>query len=83
MITIKVTQDDIDKGTDRCGYGCPIALAAQRALTNRHIHVGRAITTVFGYTDKRVPNPQEAQDFITLFDRGYSVEPFEFELDIS
>lgn len=82
MITITVTQDDIEKGeATNCHY-CPIAIAAKRAF--KAYSVSCAVRLLI-YTDetsyKKYKLPDEALNFIGDFDNGKGVEPFEFEID--
>lgn len=80
-IRVQVTQEDIDNANawvakrEESGVTlhCPVALAAQRAMDNRHIRAG--LTTC---ADRTLPT--SARAFIALWDAGNPVEPFEFEL---
>lgn len=88
-IRIKVTQDHIDRGQRGNSCDCPIALAlegAQKDLSS----FGHLTKASVGMSSVRLFFPQstsdfliplEASRFVRRFDRGESVEPFEFELE--
>lgn len=82
---VQVTQEDIDKGVDCDSGRCPIA----RALLRQVPGVVSVCVTVDGVdyakADGRfaaVELPREAVRFITLFDDGRLVSPFEFDLNL-
>lgn len=77
---IQVTQDDIDSGTPHEPEGCPIALAIQRVLGQDEVQVTDVGFVTIGLGDFELP--ASAVSFISYFDAGYDVEPFEFELDV-
>jgi hypothetical protein len=79
-MTIQVTQEDIEGGVPRDGCLCPIARSIKRALKTGLVEVDTDRVQL--YADARVPLPDKAQVFISLFDDDRPVEPFEFELPI-
>lgn len=82
---IQVTQDHIDNGTVKDACLCPIALAIRDATGAAHFDV---IVSTHGWShyngNKLLGNyelPVDATNFITKFDLGEPVSPFEFELE--
>ena len=75
---IKVEQEDINNGVRHSNNSCPIALAINRTLgvscrvTMEYISIGTLWANLSG----------KARQFIHGFDRGFPVEPFEFEIEI-
>lgn len=75
-IKIKVTQEHINNGIKCSGVRCPIALALNFA---GDIFVDECyIDDIDG--NRRFNTPPEASAFVSKFDAGFAVEPFEFEL---
>lgn len=81
MITVEVTQADIDAGIKESCVDCPIARAISRA-----VRVDARVGTY--WVSWRIGNflteltlPVAAVGWIMAFDRGYPVEPFTFELE--
>ena len=76
---VKVNNDHIQYGVKRNCEKCPIALALQDEFPYHAIEVGDdGVTIGADYYDL----PEIAQDFISDFDDGMSVQPFEFMLDM-
>lgn len=75
---IKVTQEDIDKGTKRSCTLCPVALAVKRQFLKSTILVCEG--TIDISKELIYDTPYEVAQFICNFDAGNLVEPFEFEL---
>ena len=79
---IQVTAEDIVVGRQRMGHAwdasqnCPIALAVKRATNAPKVRV--STQWIYGWGDA-VNLPPHAMAFISRFDRGEAVEPFEFE----
>jgi hypothetical protein len=73
MITIQVTQDDIDNGVRLSGKLCPIALACLRTIGMNYAEV----FDLWGWCNDI---PTEVQDFVLAFDRDLPVQPFSFTL---
>jgi hypothetical protein len=77
---IKVTRDHIMRGVRVSVSGCPIGLAIQETtgftyeVSHCHAHRSGDITVV------RLP--PSAKRFISDFDGGWEVSPFEFELPV-
>lgn len=78
-VRVKVTDKHIIEGLRFSGDSCPIACAIKEQLNKREVDVGCGYTRV---GRKRFLLPTEACQFITRFDNGLNVEPFEFELEI-
>lgn len=82
---IEVTQEDIIKGIRHAGDACPIALATKRTLGIGKVDVARDSICVQVETphdqSEDIHLPQEASDFIEMFDLGEPVYPFSFEID--
>lgn len=75
MITVEVTQEDIDKGECVDPWTCAIALALNRATGDSSASVGPDDATIDG-VDWLLP--EVARDFISKFDHREHVEPFTF-----
>lgn len=87
-IEVEVTDDDIRDGVkDMCRY-CPIALAIRRKHFDARVEVypstarfwpsgNRSGDSMFGDL------PDEAMSFIEQFDKGKSVSPFTFKLNLT
>lgn len=74
---IQVTQQDIDAAQGM--PGCPIWQAMMRLLPVHTVRVQSDSILTSGC--KPIILPQIAKDFITQYDTGTSVKPFEFEID--
>lgn len=82
MVTINVTQADIDGGyQDNC-TACPIAIAIQRATRRYDIHVERRALLTNGKLLCELP--RKAQVFIERFDADgpEAVKPFCFKVSL-
>lgn len=83
---ITVTQEDINNGKRADYQFCPIALALNRAFHTKSAEVNpsRAYVTRKKLWLFESPAlyflPPEASNFVTTFDQGKPVAPFEFEL---
>jgi hypothetical protein len=85
MTTITVTQEDIDNGTPGNSCACPVALAVLRAfnVSEGYVDVGQLYITfrpVYLSHHEYYATSSAVANFITMFDTGAPVEPFEFEL---
>lgn len=81
---VQVTHEDIDNGLKASRTCCPVALALARAFPQHRVNVGSMAATIVGtVVDTWIKLPLEAADFIKAFDRGTSVYPFAFDLDLS
>jgi hypothetical protein len=80
MVTVDVTQEDIDGGTLGSACGCPLALAGTRA-TGERLSVG--IVSI-GHRNFRwrVDLPDVALEFRRAFDAGLPVRPIAFPLRV-
>jgi hypothetical protein len=81
---IKVEQKHIQRGIRFSPYCCPLAQAISGSFSwwkrlFKSVYVFEHSTLI---DSKCVKLPAEAQAFRERFDRGCSVEPFEFELAI-
>lgn len=77
---ISVTAEDIEKGARECEFSCPIALALRREFPKTEVCVDSIDIRV---GDVSVKTPETAALFISDFDCGDEVEPFEFEIDLN
>lgn len=77
---VKVTQDDIDKGKRKRACFCPVALALNRDAPRGGWSVSD-IMLVDG-DGNLYAAPINVSSFVMDFDRGLSVQPFEFELNL-
>lgn len=87
---INVTQECIDKGK-RCDCElCPIALAAVEAgipsvgvgKSAMNVYSNFSVMNVYGNPSYVVGLPNVAHNFIDAFDRGDTVKPFEFDIEV-
>ena len=82
---VNVTQDNIDNGTKGSHHSCPVAQALHDATGQIWWVTGKTA----GRGDRFVTScrffelPRRVVDFIDTFDKGQSVGPFAFTLDLS
>ena len=84
-ILIEVTQDDIDRGHPRRRDCCPIALAIDRVVDPSSLSITHKSARFMGsatYRDGVYDLPMAAERFQLRQDTGWSVEPFQFRLDV-
>lgn len=82
MTKIIVTEDDIKQGIKNDPFYCPIKLAADKSNLAIPVHeVGENILLLCN--NKAIELPDIAKNFIHDFDCGYSVKPFEFDIELS
>jgi len=75
---INVTPLDLEKGKRNDPYGCPLALALCRAFGVGAVVASYVRLTVGG---KDFFPSLEMKQFMEAYDRGYQLEPMEFELE--
>lgn len=83
MVTIEVTEADIQVGQRKNCFDCPIALAVRRAypeITNPEFNISVGVRHGF-VGNARFWMPTEAAEFIKKFDAGETVEPFSFQVE--
>ena len=83
-VLVKVTQEDIDNGVICSGGLCPIALASAREF-GLNTEVNKVRCRVFRKGRFVVDDydlPRSARRFITRFDKGKIVKPFNFKLKV-
>ncbi len=87
IVTIDVTQEDIDRGRCKDCRTCPIALAILRVirpgialLSSTDFVIGPNGCSPFGQCQLKIP--RDAVCFIGKFDYFQPVQPFSFPLDI-
>lgn len=82
--TINVTQEDIDNGDPVDACGCPIALAANRAM-NRITGTDGAELEVYNGTEcvAWAELPDVASKFVRDFDNYRPVSPLTFQIQIA
>jgi hypothetical protein len=83
-VKIHVTQDDIDKGIQSNCVECPVARALNRAgikglVASGFVSVNDGDTFYNGFYAEL---PRSASRFINRFDKGWSVKPFDFFLNM-
>ena len=77
---IQVTQNDIDNGATKDCECCAVALAIKRHYPKCEVTVSSdAVIITPPY--KQLYLSLAARVFIMAFDKGYSVKPFNFELE--
>lgn len=89
MITINVTQKDINSGIRADCHVCPVAIAVSRVLGLNDVEISAAsIYADFAgsnyYREARIiqPLPLQVRSYIRAFDAGNEIEPFSFNLDM-
>ena len=75
---IDVTVEDIQQGKQGQCKTCPIALATARTL-GMPVHVGLTYIFTDALTGKLA---SEVQDFISCFDKGQTIKPFSFDVEM-
>lgn len=84
---IIVEQSDIDTGIPRSATDCPIAKAVMRVSvgTYEFVRVGFISIRCMDRTNvtRTYTIPLKVSEFIGNFDAGRSVEPFEFDIELS
>jgi hypothetical protein len=81
IVTVEVTQADIDHGEPGEPCVCPVARAIARVVAAEDWAPLVTATSVQFDADC-ADLPREARDFIGRFDSGQSVEPFSFQFDV-
>jgi hypothetical protein len=82
MITIHVTQEDIDKGIRGDCKRCPVARAIERELPSASDINVDGCTVSFWHDGEYCRYAiNEVEDFIELYDNDRIVEPFTFVID--
>ncbi len=85
-VQVRVTQEDIECGTRGSAQCCPVARALQRIVQEPFVrgHGGSYVKEITGvgkvYGDLFFP--VSVATFVTSFDKGAMVVPFEFEVEI-
>lgn len=77
---VVVTQEHIDKGKRCDGVRCPIALALD-PIDGISVDTEEICLHGMGYSGTDPKLPAEAVEFISAFDEGEPVQPFEFDID--
>jgi hypothetical protein len=84
IVTVDVTHKTITDGTRRNGTRCPVALGLRPHINTETLfsvhRTGIFLTDGMEYC--RVDVPEETGKLIDLFDDGWTISPFSFELDI-
>ena len=81
-VFVEVTQKHIDRGVKSSARTCPIALAFQD-LGFKEARVGGQNAYPDGLdSPKTIPLPYYAREFIANFDKGITVTPFGFSVDV-
>lgn len=79
-VKIVVTASDIKRGRRCSAFGCPVALAACRALGLDDDALPLGVSDEINVYNKiRYSIPDKAIEWIKRFDDSLPVEPFEFE----
>ncbi len=79
IVSLSVTQEDIDNGIKSSPTKCPVALALTRAMKKDNCAMGISRIILSGELKN---TPQAILDFVYDFDRGKSVKPFELTFSI-
>src|SRR5690349_21737653 len=82
FMNIRITEEDIKLGRRRDPQDCPVARALRRAGVDHMGVGGMAVMMVLACKNTFVLLPASAQEWITDFDWGGHVGPFEFEFHL-
>lgn len=82
LVRVKITQDHIIKGTRASCSNCPVALALRDATGIKWFVSQSYLGTVGCYNNIEVKLPPRVSVFISSFDLGVHVEPFEFDVQL-
>ena len=80
MLTVRVTQSDIENGHAESETSCPIALAIKRQ-SGIKVWVDSARNIDIGFGKYRALEPEVVQRFIDSFENFQEVCAFEFEVE--
>lgn len=80
---IQVTQDHINTGIPKCPGHCPVSIAIQENIRNKHVRVGYDTVKIENdvFFIHNMPVYCEVAQWINDFDMGLPVEPIEFQID--
>ena len=78
-VTVRVTVSDIKHGCRKNTCRCPVAVATARAMRVPGVVVRSATVSQGG---RRYSLPMKVRRFVSDFDAGIKVAPFEFQLDL-
>lgn len=85
-VKIEVTERDIEEGTKKQCFSCPIARAMSRVFPNVRARVSYTYVSLgcdqWGHAGYIAELPIEAHRFIERFDRTGRGKPFEFEVTL-
>lgn len=81
LLTVQVTEKDIEDGARRNNWFCPVCRALFRITGIKWVVEE---TTCYPITDRNafIPLPPEAIAFISAFDATGIAKPFEFQLEL-
>jgi hypothetical protein len=74
---VRVTAEDIKHGLRQTAWACPVVLALKRAFDVEEATCGLTTATVGRF--RSTPIPLEVGNRIMQYDKGWGMEPFEFE----
>lgn len=80
LITVKVTQEHIDRGIPADCESCPVALALRDASPGPW-SVG-AYNADYMLSERRIRLPLTVTEWIYRFDGGYGGSPITFQLEV-
>lgn len=80
VVTVNVTQRDIERGVPRSSCQCPIARAMRRKI-DTDLRVG---SEIWWFPDQAESEdlPNNVTTWIRTFDAGLPVKPFKFKLEV-
>jgi len=78
---VRITQDDIDNGEQKDVNECPIALALKRR-NYKNVQVANTVLLIENNEEEMTgcSLPENAIEFIKLFDKGKPVKPLTIEI---
>ncbi len=82
---ITVTQQDINFGVQGGRCTCPVAVAIRRILAAPYyvlVYGKISLRRPSSRITKRIDIPDSVRTFVTEFDRGNPVQPFDFDIEI-
>lgn len=81
VITVRITQQDIDEGRRRDNWLCPVCRALFRETGLKWV-VEEATCYPLVNRNVFIPLPPEVITFVSVFDQTGIAQPFEFKLDL-
>lgn len=82
VMTVEITQADIDAGKAKNAQACAIALACRRVMPGAWVEETRIYESAYDWDCDWYPLPEKARNFVERFDAGLPVTPFTFTTEL-